>query len=129
MSEIRDSKLAPSGNRKIDWVIDNMPVLGSIDRDFKKTKPFKGLKVAMSIHMEAKTARLACVFRDGGADVYATGSNPLSTQDDVAAGLASRGVNVFAWHGSTRKNTTAISAGAWKPGRISSSMTAGISST
>jgi adenosylhomocysteinase len=103
MSEIRDSKLAPSGNRKIDWVIDNMPVLGSIDRDFKKTKPFKGLKVAMSIHMEAKTARLACVFRDGGADVYATGSNPLSTQDDVAAGLASRGVNVFAWHGSTPK--------------------------
>ena len=53
--------------------------------------------------MEAKTARLACVFKDAGADVYATGSNPLSTQDDVAAGLASRGVNVFAWHGSTPK--------------------------
>jgi len=103
MSEIRDEKLAPSGRRKIDWVIDNMPVLGSIDQDFIKSKPFKGLKIAMSIHMEAKTARLACVFKDAGADVYATGSNPLSTQDDVAAGLASRGVNVFAWHGSTPK--------------------------
>ena len=103
MSEIRDSKLAASGCRKIDWAADHMPVLTSIDKDFKKSKPFKGLKVAMSIHMEAKTAFLATVFRDGGADVYATGSNPLSTQDDVAAGLATRGVNVFAWHASTPK--------------------------
>ena len=103
MGEIRDEKLAPSGRRKIDWVRDHMPVLRSIDEDFKKTKPFKGLKVALSIHLEAKTAYLATVIRDGGAEVYATGSNPLSTQDDVAAGLASRGVEVFAWHASTPK--------------------------
>ena len=101
MSEIRDEKLAASGRRKIDWVKDHMPVLGSIREDFKKTKPFKGMKVALSIHMEAKTAYLATVIRDGGAEVFATGSNPLSTQDDVAAGLASRGVEVFAWHAAT----------------------------
>ncbi len=99
MSEIRDEKLAPSGQRKIDWVRDHMPVLRSIHSDFQKAKPFQGLKVALSVHMEAKTAYLATVIRDGGADVYATGCNPLSTQDDVAAALASRGVNVFAWRG------------------------------
>lgn len=103
MSEIRDEKLAPSGRRKIDWVKDHMPVLGSIREDFKKTKPFKGMKVALSIHMEAKTAYLATVIKDGGAQVFATGSNPLSTQDDVAAGLASRGVEVFAWHAASTK--------------------------
>ena len=103
MSEIRDAKLAPSGRRKINWVKDHMPVLSSINEDFKKTKPFKGLKVALSIHMEAKTAYLATVIKNGGAAVYATGCNPLSTQDDVAAGLASRGVEVFAWHASTPK--------------------------
>ena len=101
MSEIRDKNLAESGNRKIDWVERHMPVLASICRDFEKTRPFEGLKVAVSVHLEAKTAYLACVFAAGGADVYATGSNVLSTQDDVAAGLASRGIRVFAWHGAT----------------------------
>ena len=99
MSEIRDAKLAPSGQRKIDWVRDHMPVLRSIREDFLRTRPFEGLKVALSVHMEAKTAYLATVVKDGGAEVFATGCNPLSTQDDVAAALASRGVNVFAWHG------------------------------
>ena len=98
MSEIRNEKLAPSGCRKIDWVRDHMPVLSSIREDFKKTKPFKGMKVALSVHMEAKTAYFATVIKEGGAEVYATGCNPLSTQDDVAAGLVSRGVEVFAWH-------------------------------
>ena len=102
MSELRDPSLAPSGNRKIDWVRDHMPVLRSLDEDFKKTQPFKGLRVALSIHLEAKTAYLATVIRDGGAEVYATGSNVLSTQDDVAAGLASRGVNVFC-HGTAAR--------------------------
>lgn len=66
MSELRDPSLAPSGNRKIDWVRDHMPVLRSLDEDFKKTQPFKGLRVALSIHLEAKTAYLATVIRDGG---------------------------------------------------------------
>ena len=99
MSEIRDEKLAPSGERKIRWVADHMPVLRSIHGEFTSEKPFRGLKVALSVHMEAKTAYLASVIADGGAEVFATGCNPLSTQDDVAAALAARGVNVFAWRG------------------------------
>ena len=116
MSEIRDQKLAPSGRRKIDWVRDHMPVLSGINEDFKKTKPFKGMKVALSIHLEAKTAYLATVIKNGGAEVYATGSNPLSTQDDVAAGLASRGVEVFAWHAATPKEYERHLAKVLEPG-------------
>lgn len=86
---------------KIQWVQDFMPALGAIKKQFESEKPFAGKKIAMSIHMEAKTAYLALVLKAAGAEVYATGCNPLSTQDDVAAGLASLGVNVFAWHGAT----------------------------
>ncbi len=103
MSEIRDGSLAPSGERKIRWVEEHMPVLKSICEDFEKTKPFAGLKVAISVHLEAKTGYLACVMKAGGAEVYATGSNVLSTQDDVAAALSERGVHVFAWHGATQE--------------------------
>lgn len=101
MSIIRDPALAPSGHRKIDWVRNFMPALSQIEARFEKEQPFKGLRVAVSVHLEAKTANLALVVRAGGADVYLTGSNPLSTQDDVAAAVAERGVNVYAWHGST----------------------------
>ena len=101
MSEIRDISLAPQGERKLKWVEDHMPVLRSICEDFEKTKPFEGLKVALSVHMEAKTGYLATVFQAGGADVYATGSNVLSTQDDICAALTERGIRVFAWHGAT----------------------------
>ncbi len=103
MSEIRDINLAESGERKIRWVEAHMPVLCSICRDFEKTRPFEGLKVAISVHLEAKTGYLACVFKAGGAQVYATGSNVLSTQDDIAAALVERGINVFAWHGATEQ--------------------------
>ena len=101
MSIVRDMSLAEHGRMKIEWVQDFMPALSAIKRDFEQTKPFSGKRIAMSIHMEAKTAYLALVLKAAGAEVYATGCNPLSTQDDVAAGLASLGVNVFAWHGST----------------------------
>ena len=101
MSEIRDKNLAASGERKILWASSHMPVLSSIHEDFKREKPFDGLRVALSVHMEAKTAYLATVMKDGGAEVFATGCNPLSTQDDVAAALAARGVQVFAWRGET----------------------------
>ncbi len=101
MSIIRDPAPAPSGHRKIDWVRNFMPALSQIEARFVKEQPFKGLRAAVSVHLEAKTANLALVMKAGGADVYLTGSNPLSTQDDVAAGVAARGVNVFAWHGST----------------------------
>ena len=101
MSIVRDMSLAEHGRMKIAWVQDFMPALSAIKREFEQTKPFAGKTIAMSIHMEAKTAYLALVLKAAGAEVYATGCNPLSTQDDVAAGLASLGVNVFAWHGST----------------------------
>ena len=101
MSIVRDMSLAEHGRMKIQWVQDFMPALGAIKARFEKEQPFAGKTIAMSIHMEAKTAYLALVLKAAGAEVYATGCNPLSTQDDVAAGLASLGVNVFAWHGAT----------------------------
>ena len=99
MSDIRDISLAPSGEMKIRWVERNMPVLSSIGREFVKTKPFAGLKIALSVHLEAKTAYLCRVMEMGGAEMYVTGSNPLSTHDDVDAALASKGMQVFAKYG------------------------------
>ena len=101
MSLVKDISLFPSGQQKIDWVKAHMPVLRSIEKDFIETKPFKDLKVALSIHLEAKTAYLCTVLAAGGAEMYVTGSNPLSTQDDVAAALAHNGLNVFAWYNAT----------------------------
>ncbi|MBE3574688.1 MAG: adenosylhomocysteinase [Firmicutes bacterium] len=100
-SLIRDPSLADEGDRRIGWVMHHMPVLSAIREDFLRRKPFQGLRIGMSIHLEAKTAYLALVLRDGGAQVAVTGSNPLSTQDAVAAALARRGVAVYAWHGAT----------------------------
>ncbi|OPX86747.1 MAG: Adenosylhomocysteinase [Pelotomaculum sp. PtaB.Bin104] len=95
---VRNLSLAPGGRLKIDWVRAYMPVLNAIRAEFERDRPFEGLRVALSIHLEAKTAYLAEVIRAGGAQVAVTGSNPLSTQDDVAAALASTGINVYAWH-------------------------------
>ena len=99
MNRIKDISLAPSGEMKINWVERNMPVLRGIGEDFKREKPFAGMKVALSVHLEAKTAYLCRVMEMGGAKMYVTGSNPLSTQDDVAAALVSGGMNVFAEYG------------------------------
>ena len=99
MSRINDIALAPSGELKIKWVERNMPVLRGIGEDFLRTKPFARLRVALSVHLEAKTAYLCRVMEMGGAEMYVTGSNPLSTQDDVAAALAAGGMQVFARYG------------------------------
>lgn len=101
MSIVKDMSLAESGRRKIDWVRDYMPALSRIEERFLREQPFRGLRIAMSIHLEAKTANLGYVLSRGGAEVYVTGSNVLSTQDDVAAGLASLGVETFGIHGAT----------------------------
>ncbi len=101
MSSITDISLAPSGETKIQWVARNMPLLAAIARDFQKYRPFEGMKVTLSVHLEAKTAWLCRVMAMGGAEMYVTGSNPLSTQDDVAAALAAGGIEVFAHHGAT----------------------------
>lgn len=99
MSHVKDLALAPSGEMKIKWVEKNMPVLRQISADFEKTRPFSGLKVALSVHLEAKTAYLCRTLEKGGAQMFVTGSNPLSTQDDVACALAAGGMEVFAVHG------------------------------
>ena len=99
MSIVKDQNLAPAGRRKINWVRDFMPALGGIEARFEQEQPFAGLRVAVSVHLEAKTANLGYVLAKGGAEVRLTGSNPLSTQDDVAAGLASMGVETFGIHG------------------------------
>lgn len=98
-SDIKDLSLAPSGQDKINWVASYMPILNHIKREFEQTKPFAGMKISMSIHLEAKTAYLAKVLQAGGAEVWVTGCNPLSTQDDVAAALAAEGFVVHARHG------------------------------
>ena len=101
MSVIRDKRLAPEGAKKIEWVRRHMPILNELEKRFAAEKPFDGLDMTMSIHLEAKTARAALLFKAGGARVRITGCNPLSTQDDVAAALSEMGVEAFAWHAST----------------------------
>ena len=100
-SIVKDIKLAPSGHDKINWVKNFMPVMASIEREFSKTKPLAGQRLSITIHLEAKTAYMAEVFKNAGAEVVVTGSNPLSTQDDVAAALVERGITVFATHACT----------------------------
>lgn len=101
--EIRDILLAESGEHKIDWVRKNCPLLRSLEEDFTREQPFAGIRIALSIHLEAKTAYLCKVLAAGGAQMYITGSNPLSTQDDVAAALVKAGLSVYAWYQSTEE--------------------------
>lgn len=103
MSEIRDLSLYPSGERKIAWAKQYMPLLSGIEADFIKEQPFKGLRVALSVHLEAKTAYLCQVLAAGGAQMFVSGSNPLSTQDDIAAALVKSGINVFAYHAAAQE--------------------------
>ncbi|MHC1724220.1 MAG: adenosylhomocysteinase [Aminipila sp.] len=99
--EIRDIAQAPSGHQKIEWVKNNMPLLRSFEEEFIKTKPFEGIKITLSVHLEAKTAYLCKVLAAGGAQMSVTGSNVLSTQDDIAAALVEDGLMVYAYHGAT----------------------------
>ena len=101
MSIVKDMSLAPSGHQKIEWVRDFMPALSGIEERFRREKPFEGLTIAVSVHLEAKTANLGLVLREGGAEVHLTGCNPLSTQDDVAAAMADKGVDTYGVHGVT----------------------------
>ena len=103
MYEVKDISLAPSGHRKIEWVKNNMPLLSALEEEFRAQRPFEGVKISLSIHMEAKTAYLCKVLAAGGAKLAATGSNVLSTQDDVAAALADDGIDIFAVHGASEE--------------------------
>lgn len=99
--EIKDITLAPEGKRRIEWVKKHMPILSTYDKLYSEAKPLKGKRVAVSVHLEAKTAYLALVLRNLGAECAVTGCNPLSTQDPVAAALAEEGLNVYGIHGAT----------------------------
>ncbi|MDR2616144.1 MAG: adenosylhomocysteinase [Oscillospiraceae bacterium] len=106
MSDVRDMSLAASGEKKIMWARRNMPLLASIREEFEREQPFRGVKIALSVHMEAKTACLCRALALGGAEMHVTGCNPLSTQDDVAAALAlgssdSGAIDVYAYHGAS----------------------------
>lgn len=103
--DIKDVSLAPYGQEKIDWAYRNMPVLRAIEAELIEEQPFKGLKIAVSVHVEAKTACLARALMRGGAEVALTGCNPLSTQDDVAAALvANAGMSVYTIHGDNEED-------------------------
>ena len=102
-SEIRDINLAESGERKIEWVKRNCDLLRTLEKEFSVSKPFAGKKITLSVHLEAKTAYLCLVLAAGGAQMYVTGSNPLSTQDDVAAALVKAGLEVHAWYDATQE--------------------------
>ena len=100
-SAIRDINLHESGKLKISWVKAHMPLLNNLEKEFSRARPFEGVKIALSVHLEAKTAYLCEVLSSAGAEMFVTGSNPLSTQDDVAAALVHEGMSVFAVHGAT----------------------------
>ena len=112
MSDIRDISLAPEGERKIAWAWKNMPLLNSVAEEFERTKPFAGIKISLSVHLEAKTACLCRTLALGGAEMHVTGSNQLSTQDAIAAALADAGMDVHAYHAATNeeyvKHLTAV---------------------
>lgn len=100
-SSIKDIRFAPQGQEKLSWVSNYMPVLNLIKEDFIKEQPFRGQKIVICLHLEAKTGYLAMVLKAGGADVTVCASNPLSTQDDVVAALVENGIRAFAWHNAT----------------------------
>lgn len=97
-SMIKDIALAPTGHQKIAWVKEHMPLLNILNERYAEKKIFDGLNMVVTIHLEAKTAYLAQTLKNCGANVVVTGSNPLSTQDDVAAALADSRITVFATH-------------------------------
>ena len=99
MSKVKDPNLAEEGKARIDWAENNMPVLVGIRKDFEKRKPLAGITISACLHVTKETGVLVRTLLAGGAKVNLCGSNPLSTQDDVAAALAAEGANVFAWRG------------------------------
>ena len=103
MSSVKDIRLAHQGRLKIEWAEAHMPVLMEIKKEFARKKPFKGVTVGFALHVTKETAVLVRTLIAGGAKVAIAGCNPLSTQDDVAAALASEGVDVYAWRGQSNQ--------------------------
>ena len=102
--KVKDQKLAPQGELLVEWAAKHMPVLAQIRRRFEKEKPLANFTVAACLHVTKETAVLAETLKAGGARVALCGSNPLSTQDEVAAYLATKGINVYAWRDQTTED-------------------------
>ena len=99
--KVKDLSLAEQGKRQIEWAELHMPALMEIRKQFEKDKPLKGIRISAVLHVTKETAVLVKTLKIGGAEVALAGSNPLSTQDDVAAALVEEGIHVFAWRGET----------------------------
>src|SRR6201984_379821 len=98
--DVKDLALADLGKRRIEWAFQSMPVLQSIRKQFIKAQPLKDIRVAACLHVTTETANLMVTLRDGGANIVLCASNPLSTQDDVAASLVrDYGIPVYAIKG------------------------------
>lgn len=102
--KVKDSSLAPQGALQIEWASAHMPVLNQIKQQFQQKRPLENLTIGACLHVTKETAVLVDVLTAGGAKVALCGSNPLSTQDEVAATLAESGVDVFAWRGETTED-------------------------
>jgi adenosylhomocysteinase len=98
-NHIADPSLADEGQLRVEWALGQMPVIAALKDRFAREKPFEGLRIGACLHVTTETANLVQALRAGGADVYLCASNPLSTQDDVAAYLAAQGVGVFSVRG------------------------------
>ncbi len=99
MPRVKDRELAEKGRLKIEWAKAHMPVLSSIAERFSREKPLKDVKISACLHVTKETAVLVLTLKEGGANVCLSASNPLSTQDDVAAALVDEGIDVYAWRG------------------------------
>src|SRR5438552_16814271 len=98
--DVKDLALAEQGKRRMEWAFQSMPVLQTIRKQFIKTQPLAGIRIAACLHVTTETANLMVTLRDGGASAVLCASNPLSTQDDVAAALGrDYGIPVFAIQG------------------------------
>ncbi len=101
--EVKDISLSTEGNLAIEWSSQNMPVLSEIKKEFETAKPLEGVRIAACLHVTKETACLMNTLKAGGAEIALCGSNPLSTQDHVAAALAKSGMRVFAWRGQNKE--------------------------
>ncbi|MCD6324136.1 MAG: adenosylhomocysteinase, partial [Desulfurococcales archaeon] len=101
--QVADISLADQGRNQINWALKHMPVLKGLMEEFARSKPFEGVRVSAVLHVTKETGVLMLALKAGGAEVWLAGSNPLSTQDDVAAYLANEGINVFAWRGESQE--------------------------
>src|SRR5438477_11148149 len=101
--DVKDLKLAEKGRGRIEWASRSMPVLATIQERFRKQKPLRGVRVSACLHVTTETAHLMTTLQAGGADVTLCASNPLSTQDDVAAALVEEGIATLTIKGQARK--------------------------